>query len=421
MKILSMRGKVAVAAAIILGMAVVGITVANGYAPTKSSSGEEFAPEAVTIDPVVVQNMGVRTAMVEIGPVFRNVRTLGEVEVAEGELSVVNLKYDGWIEKIFVDETGSRVEKGQPLFSVYSPQVASAMDEYRLSLSQGEQSPLAKSAYRRLRLLGISKGQLGRVARTGEVPGYLTVSSPRSGFVLHKSAVLGGHAKEGEDLYRIGALGKVWVTAQIYEHDIPWVEAGSPATIEFQFDGGKSWEGTVSYVYPTLNQRSRTLTVRLEFDNPELSLKPGMLATVRIETRRREGVTTVPSEAVLRSGERQLVFVARGYGTYAPREVVTGLMADNDRTEIIEGLEAGEEVVVSGQFMLDSESQLQEAIGKLLRERLQVQDGSAEHRHDGAPDEGGVTYWACPMHPEVISDHFDTCPKCGMDLVRKKR
>jgi Cu(I)/Ag(I) efflux system membrane fusion protein/cobalt-zinc-cadmium efflux system membrane fusion protein len=171
-----------------------------------------------------------------------------------------------------------------------------------------------------------------------------------------------------------------------------------------------------------LNPKSRTLRVRLEFENPGIDLKPGMLATVRIETRRKDHATTVPSEAVIHSGERRIVFVVKGYGKYEPREVVTGLTADNHKTEILEGLAKGEEVVVSGQFLLDSESQLQEAVAKLLAARLQAKK-KHEYKDDDreAGDSGGVTYWTCGMHPEVVQDGPGTCPKCGMDLVEKRR
>lgn len=334
-------------------------------------------PSAVVIDPVVVQNMGVRVAEVEQGQIFRNVQTVGEVTVADDQISVVNLRFSGWIERIFVDETGQEVKKGQALFAVYSPELVAAQEEYLLAVGTGGvDGMLARSAARRLELWGISRGLLKRIVKTGKSRRNITINAPRSGYVLHKNVVEGARVQAGADLYRIGDLDRIWVTAEIYEHDAAWVQQGQRATMELSYQQGMTWEGTVSYVYPTLNPRTRSLTVRLEFDNPGLGLRPGMLATVRIETRRKDHATTVPSEAVIHSGERRLVFVATGGGHYEAREVVIGLMGDNRRAEVMEGLAEGERVVVSGQFLLDSESQLQEAVQKLLESRLEARRGA---------------------------------------------
>jgi Cu(I)/Ag(I) efflux system membrane fusion protein/cobalt-zinc-cadmium efflux system membrane fusion protein len=288
-------------------------------------------------------------------------------------VSVVNLRFNGWIERIFADETGQKIKRGQPLFDVYSPELVAAQEEYLLAVrGEGADSRLARSAARRMDLWGIGPKYIERIQSAGKASRTLTITSPRSGYVLHKNVVLGARVNAGTDLYRIGDLDRIWVSTEVYEYDAPWVSVGQPATIELSARQGKPLKGTVSYVYPTLNPKSRTLTVRLELENPGIDLKPGMLAVVRIETRRKDHATTVPTEAVLYSGERRLVFVVRGYGKYAPREVVTGLVADNQRTEILEGLSKGEEVVTSGQFLLDSESQLQEAVEKLLASRLQA-------------------------------------------------
>ncbi len=388
------------------------------------SAGTSDDGKTIRIDPVVVQNMGVRVAKVTHGPIFRHVRTIGEVEVAEDEVSVVNLRFNGWIERIFVDETGQKVKRGQPLFNVYSPELMAAQEEYLLAVrTEGPDGRLARSAARRMELWGIGPRYLKRIASDGKASKTLTIYAPRSGYVLHKNVVLGAHVNSGADLYRIGDLDRIWVNTEVYEYDAPWISVGQPASIELTSQQGKAWEGTVSYVYPTLNRKSRTLRVRLEFENPGIDLKPGMLAIVRIETRRKDHAVTVPSEAVLHSGERRIVFVVRGYGKYEPREVVTGLVADNHKTEILEGLTKGEEVVVSGQFLLDSESQLQEAVSKLLAARLQSKKKGqyqADDKVDGK-GAGGDTYWTCGMHPEVVQDGPGTCPKCGMDLVEKKR
>jgi Cu(I)/Ag(I) efflux system membrane fusion protein/cobalt-zinc-cadmium efflux system membrane fusion protein len=392
--------------------------------PGKSPMGMDLIPvyeEAdrhgltVTINPVVVQNMGIRVAPAHIGPIFRHVRSIGEIEVAEDEISVVNLRYSGWIETIHVDETGTEVRKGQALFDIYSPELVSAQEEFLLALrTDGADGARARSARTRLRNWEVPNSTIDRLAERMETSRTITVRAPRAGFVLHKNVVEGARVNAGSDLYRIGNLQNIWVRAEVYEADAPWVRVGQKAAMELSFQAGAPLIGTVSYVYPTLNPRSRTLTVRLEFPNPGLALKPGMFATIRIETRRKDDALVIPTEAILHSGERQIVFVADSIGRYSPRDIDTGLVGDRQLTEVVGGLEAGEMVVVSGQFLLDSESQLQEAINKLLEARLQIDP----HPDAGpVPGEGEVHTFSCPMHPEIVQDEFGTCPICGMDLI----
>ena len=377
--------------------------------------GAAADPEGtVTVDPVMVQNMGVRVAQVKEGKLSRRVRTIGEVVVAEDLVSVVNLKFSGWIERLYVDQTGVKVRRGQALFSVYSPELVSAQEEYLLAVrtSGGKDSPLARSARRRLAFWDLGAGTLRRIEKRGKALRTMTINAPRSGYVLHKKVVVGAKVNAGQDLFRIGKLDAIWVHAQIYEWDAPWIRLGQKATMELSFEKGRQYQGKVSYIYPTLNTRTRTLTVRLEFVNPQLQLKPGMFTTVWIETRHKSGVLTAPTEAIIHSGARNIVFVALSeVGKYEPRQVTTGLTGDGHVTEIISGLKAGETVVVSGQFLLDSESQLQEAMQKLLAARLQAK-GSGQGK---APKE----IWTCPMHPTIVQEIKGTCPICGMDLVKK--
>ncbi len=407
--------------------------------PGKSPMGMDLVPvyeddaeaestaNVVTIDPVVVQNMGVRVATVERGTISRRVRTIGTVDVAESLVSVVNLRYSGWIERIFVDETGVKVRKGQALFSVYSPELVSAQEEYLLAIrSSGKDSPLARSARNRLAFWDLSSKQIANIEARGKAVRTLTVASPRSGYVLHKNVVQGARVEAGHDLYRIGELDKIWVNAEVYEFDAPWVNLGDPATMELSFQQGKTYAGKVSFIHPTLNMKTRTLTVRLAFDNPGLQLKPGMFATVEIASQRKTDVLTVPNEAIIRTGTRQIVFVTPKLGRYEVRKITTGLVGDDNATEVISGLEEGERVVVSGQFLLDSESQLQEAIEKLLEARLQAKEKHAKPKPTSKPAAGdkpaaAESYWTCGMHPSVVQDGPGTCPICGMDLTEKKR
>ncbi len=391
----------------------------------KKSDASPSEGNVVTIDPSVVQNMGVRVAHVERGSISRAVRTIGEVDVAEDEISVVNLRFSGWIEEIWANQTGQMVKAGDWLFSMYSPELVSAQKEYLLTYNtNGPNSDLTRSAAERLRLWDIPESYLKKIVREQNVGRTYIVKASRSGYVLQKNAILGVHVKAGQDLYRIGNLKRIWVTAEVYEFDAPWIDVGQPASMELSFQQGRFYEGKVGYIYPTLNPKSRTLKVRMEFENPGVILKPGMFATVRIQAERKENVLTIPSEAILQTGERNIVFVSETEGRYEAREVVTGLTGDDHRTEVLEGLQEGELVVTSGQFLLDSEAQLQEAVQKLINDRLQATseaNTSQKNTHDHANMEHNGEYYTCPMHPTIVQETPGDCPICGMDLVKKQR
>ena len=385
----------------ICSMALVPVEAGGSGART----GSEGLDPTVTIDPVVVQNMGVRTAVLERQTIYKHLRTVGEVDVAEDQVSVVNLRVSGWAEKVHVDRTGDPVKKGQVLFDLYSPELVAAQEELlQARKSAGPDSPLASAARRRLELWGIAPEDITRLVAKGAPSRTLHVRAPGSGYVLHKAVVEGAKVSEGADLYRIGNLTTIWVNAELYELDAPWVSPGQPAAMELSFQRGTVLEGKVAYVYPTLTESSRTLRVRLDFDNPGVRLKPGMFATVSIEYRKQEDVLAVPTEAILHTGTEAIVFVSKGEGHFEPRLVETGLEADHRLTEIRSGLEEGEIIVTSGQFLLDSESQLQEALQKLLA-------GLPAH------DEGDhADLRACPMHPQITSEGPARCALCGMDL-----
>ena len=391
--------------------------------PGKSPMGMDLIPvyedelkdsgNIVEITPGVVQQMGMEIAPAERTTVFRHIRALGEVEVGEDELEVVNLRFSGWVERIRVDKTGDEVKAGQVLFEIYSPELVAAQEEYLLALrAQGEDAPLTRSARRKLELWNISSRDIERIAAAGVSSRTMPIRAPQSGFVLHKDLVEGARVTAGQDLYRIGNLQRIWVTAEVYERDAPWVEVGQPAQLEMTHLAGTIIEGQVSYIYPTLNRSSRTLTVRLEFDNPGVRLKPGMFATVYIQYRRQDNVIAVPTEAILYSGQRQLVFVAHGQGRFEPREITTGLAGDHRMIEVTSGLADGELIATSGQFFIDSESQLQEALRKILASSRGEDTEAAETGHTDQ-------VWSCPMHPEVVSAHEGKCPKCGMFLEER--
>lgn len=405
-------------------------TTLPGAARSQSPSSSDG--NAVAIDPGVVQKMGVRLAQVSRQSLFRHIRTIGEVEVGEDEVSVVNLRFSGWAEKVHADKSGAHVEKGDVLFEIYSPDLVSAQEEFLLALrAQGAEGMLAKSARRKLELWDLSASDIAQIAKQQKAKRLLPIRAPRSGFVLQKEIVEGARVEAGQDLYRIGNLSRIWVSAEVYEHDAPWVEVGQSAQMELTHQHGKVIEGAVAYVYPTLDKQTRTLRVRLEFENPGYLLKPGMFATVYIQFRRKNDVLAVPTEAILASGTRELVFVATGEGRFVPREIKTGLVGDHRMTEVLAGVSEGEWVVASGQFLIDAESQLQEAIQKMLAHDAEGESHSGVNlpnavtpssthsiEKDPTLKDPGVQVWTCPMHPEVLSKEPGRCPICGMFLEK---
>ena len=328
----------------------------------------KFAGE-LSIDPVMVQNIGVRVGEVTSGPLVREVRTVGSVEVDETRLADVNTRFSGFIEELFVDETGERVEAGEPLFSVYSPELYAAADEYRLAVRNAEgggdvQRDVLAAAERRLQLLGLGDDE---VARLGDEEGQtVTLRSPASGVVLEKTAVAGMRVEPGMRVYRIADLSNLYVQAAVYEDDLPLVEVGMPATVALANLPGESFEGEVTFVSPTLDPRTRQGRVRVELPNEGGRLKPGMFAEVTLTHANERDVTRVPREAIIDTGRRRVVMVSLGEGRFDPREVEVGRDAAGGLVEVLDGLEPGEKVVTSGQFLLDSEARTRAALAKML-------------------------------------------------------
>lgn len=323
--------------------------------PLLAACATDSAPPPV-VERGARQEMNVRTAPVQRRELSRRLHTVGRVEVGDDQVSVVNLRFSGWVERVRVHTTGEAVKRGQVLFEIYAPELVAAQEEYLAALgTEGPDSPFARAARRKLELWDVSSTDIEAIERDGEVRRTVPVRAPASGFVLAKDVVEGARVQSGQDLYRIGNLDKIWVTAEIWELDAPWVEVGQPAWMELAYQQGHVLDGTVSYVYPTLDPETGSLTVRLEFANPGVRLKPGMSASVAIQHRTRQDVLVVPEEAIVHEGMRRHVLVDLGEGRFERRPVTTGLAGDGGGVEVLSGLAEGERVVVGGQGSIVAE------------------------------------------------------------------
>ncbi|MGD9691376.1 MAG: efflux RND transporter periplasmic adaptor subunit [Phycisphaerales bacterium] len=330
----------------------------------------------VSIDPVVVQSIGVRIDPVTEGPLTRAIRTVGTVEYDETRVRDVNTKVAGWIEKLHVDYVGAPVEQGQPLFEVYSPALFQAQEEYLLALrtqrpGSGDRSgptlDLVESARTKLELLDITPQQIEALAKAGEPSRTMTVLSPFTGVVIAKHANEGMKIDPGMQVFRLADLSRVWVLVTLYESQLPYVSEGQRAVMSLPYIPGQTFEGKVVYIYPYLDTRTREVQVRLEFENPTGLLKPGMFATVELQSTLKREAVLVPRAAVMSTGERSVAFVSLGEGKFEPRQVRMGVETGGGQVEVLDGLKPGELVVTSGQFLLDSESRVREALAKMIR------------------------------------------------------
>ncbi|MEW6167353.1 MAG: efflux RND transporter periplasmic adaptor subunit [Pseudomonadota bacterium] len=348
------------------------------YVPVYADEAAGAAPGTVTIDAGIVQNIGVRTALAERRMMTRQIRTVGRVAYDEQGLSHVHLRSEGWVEKLFVAETGQRVRAGQPLLSLYSPLIVSTEQEYRLAvrgvaaLSDGTPPEIAAQARallastaERLRLLDVPEAELQRLQRGGDIRREVTLTAPASGIVQFIGAREGQFLGAQADVFRIADLSTVWVLADLYEDEVPWVQVGDRATLRLRGVPGQAPQARVDYVYPYLEGKTRTQKVRLHLANPDGLLKPDMYADVTLDAGRRIDAVAVPEAAIVRSGTRAQLFVQRAPGRFEPRAVTLGAAADG-YVQILDGVDAGEPVVVSGQFLIDSESKLREAAAKLM-------------------------------------------------------
>jgi Cu(I)/Ag(I) efflux system membrane fusion protein len=318
------------------------------------SSTDDFGPGAVRVAPHVVNNLGVRTAPVELENMHTEISTVGYVQYDEDKLIHIHPRVDGWIEKLYVKAEGDPVEKGQPLYSLYSPQLVNAQEELLIALKRNNAS-LVTAAKDRLKALQLSAGLIKELEQTKKVQQTITFYSPQAGVVDGLKIREGFYVKPGDTLLSIGKLDQVWVEAEVFERDAALIKEGLPVSMTLDYLPGEDWTGVVDYVYPALNSKTRTLRVRLKFGNPDFQLKPNMFAQVSIHANQADSAIIVPKEAVIRTGKQDRVVLALGDGQFKSIEVTIGRV-DKDSIEILSGLNEDDVVVTSAQFLIDSES-----------------------------------------------------------------
>lgn len=426
----------------------------------------------IKIDPTIVQNMGITTATVETRNLKKDIRTSATLENNETGVYIVNTKFSGYVEKLFIDFTGQTVKKGQPLLTIYSPDLVSTQEEYLQALryaqrlSSGSQIAhngaqcLVESAKRRLLNWDISEAQIEELTKRGTPEKSMTIFAPANGVILEKMVIAGQNIEAGVPLYKIADLSKIWAMANVYQEDLPYIKIGMTAQVELSSMPGKSFEGKVKFISPVLDMNSKTAQVRIEIPNTsDYILKPQMFANVSVLSPVSENGIAIPEQAVIHSGTRNIVIISLGNGYFKPQEVKLGATAEGF-VEVLDGLKEGQIIVTSSQFLIDSESDLRTAVDKMTvpesKENTPEQQkdmpnmpgmsmnskavdsfapvpSSMDKKEIGtsnqtSPDKitssgtkaltkNNVVY-ICPMDKDVVSDKPGKCPKCGMDLVK---
>lgn len=329
----------------------------------------------INISPERQQLIGVKTEVVKKQPIHEMIKAVAIVDYDESKIVHVNTKFEGWIDELYVNYTGQYVKKGQPLFSIYSPELVSAQKEYLLALETGKSlqqntsridtvaKSILESSWHKLKILGINDDQISSLENNGKVEMYLTIYSPMDGFVIQKNVFKGHHFLPGDDLYMIADLSDIWVLAQIYEYELPFIKLGQEVRISSSYIPEKTFTGTISYIYPGIVSETRTAKMRIELSNPDFVLKPGMYVNVEIHVDCGIKIA-VPIGAVLDADERKIVFVDLGDGYFEPREIKVNVYGEG-MYEVIEGVKEGEKVVTSANFFIDSESSLEAALSKM--------------------------------------------------------
>jgi len=320
----------------------------------------------VRVDSAIAQSMGIRSTTVERGTLWKYIRTVGRVSYDETRLAHVHPRAAGWMEKLALRAEGDPVKRGQLLGEIYSPDVLAAQVDFLIALDQGSERRATRleNARNRLRLLGVPEVTISRIQQRGKTQNRIPMLAPSDGVVTQLGARDGMYVTPETEVFTLADLSRIWVLVDIFEHQIDWLSVGRPAEISVPAYPGRTWEGTVEYIYPELDVAARTLRVRLAFDNPEGLLKHNMFADAVIYGGPKRGIPVIPREALIETGERTSVVKMTGEGRFQPVDVVVGMRAGG-RVEILSGLEPGDRVVTSGQFLIDSESSLQASFSRL--------------------------------------------------------
>jgi len=340
----------------------------------KAEPFAEQPEEAPTIEiPVEQQQLiGIKTTAVSVRPLRKIIRTVGRIEYDERRLATVNTKFEGWIEKLYVDYTGKYVKKGEPLAAIYSPELIATQQEFINVLKWAKQDAdkenkfsgmlskdagaVVEAAKQRLRLWDITDAQIKKIEETGKPIRTLVIYSPVSGYIVQKMALQGMRVMPGEKLFDVADLSTVWVISDIYEYELPLIKTGNTANIVLSYFPGREFRSTIDYIYPALSGETRTAKVRFTIPNPGGQLKPQMFTNVEVKINLGKKLA-IPDDAVIDTGTRQIVYVDKGEGYFEPREVMLGIRAEGFR-EVLMGLKAGEKVASSATFLIDSEAQL---------------------------------------------------------------
>lgn len=338
--------------------------------PGKSPMGMDLVPVydegeglSVKISPAIENNMGVRTALAERGKLWRRVDTVGYVDLDENKITHIHLRTSGWIENLSVKSEGERVSKGQMLFEVYSPELVNAQEEYLQALRSGSKT-LFNASSERLAALGVSGQQIARLKKTRKIEQFVQVYAPQNGFINKLNVRQGMYVMPQLEVMSLADLSSVWLLAEVFEKQADWIKVGQTVSVTLAYQPGRTWEGRVEYVYPSLNPKTRTLKVRLVFDNKDESLKPNMFAKASIYAGPKSDVVSIPREALIRTGAETRVILSLGEGRFQPRKVIAGIES-GEFVEVISGLDSGDRVVTSAQFLIDSEASLKASLQRM--------------------------------------------------------
>lgn len=326
-------------------------------------AGDDDGGSTITVSPSIVQNLGIRTEKAELTRMWRGINTVGYVNYDESKVSHIHLRTAGWIENLTVKFAGERVKKGDRLFDLYAPELVNVQEEFVAALSSGNKG-LIRASKKRLSALGISDSQINQLKKNKRVQQRISTYATQDGIISELLVREGMYIKPTMKVMTLGDLSSVWVLAEVFERQSQWIEKGQSADVTLSYLPGKTWKGKVEYIYPDFDSKTRTLKVRLRFDNPEEKLKPNMYARVKIYGGAKENTIVIPLEGLIRTGREERIILALGEGKFEARNVKSGIES-GDYVEILEGVKEGDKIVTSGQFLIDSEANMRASLTRM--------------------------------------------------------